>query len=157
MNLEALFDDIQSLTLLRKLYIGQCPKLASLPQGIKNLKALEELVIWGCENLRLPEGESNEPSSMSKLQVLRLGLLSELVSLPRWLEGSAGSLQKIIIGGCPKLSALPEWLQNCSSLRTLMIIECPELSSLPGGIRLIPTLKKLQISDCEKLSSCGED
>lgn len=156
-NLEALFDDIQSLTLLRKLYITQCPKLASLPQGIKNLKALEELVIWGCENVRLPEGESNEPSSMSKLQVLRLGLLSESVSLPRWLEGSAGSLQKIIIGGCPKLSALPEWLQNCSSLRTLVIIECPELSSLPGGIRLIPTLKKLQISDCEKLSSCGED
>ncbi|XP_056158983.1 putative disease resistance protein RGA3 [Syzygium oleosum] len=79
-NLEALFDDIQSLTSLRKLLIGGCPKLASLPQGIKNLKALEVLMIGGCKSLKLPEGESNEPRSMSRLQSFMIGGLSEIVS-----------------------------------------------------------------------------
>ncbi|KAI6696606.1 hypothetical protein NL676_016725 [Syzygium grande] len=133
-----------------------CPKLASLPQGIKNLKALEDLWIWGCEMLRLPKGEINEPRSMLGLQSFIIGRLSEIVSLPGWLEGSAITLQRIKIVNCPKLSVLPEWLQNCSSLRTLEIKHCPGLSSLPDGVRRIPTLTKLRISGCEELSSCGE-
>ncbi|KAL3755491.1 hypothetical protein ACJRO7_002529 [Eucalyptus globulus] len=156
-NLEALFDDIQSLTSLRKLWIDDCPKLTSLPKGIKKLKALEDLVILDCESLRLPESESNEPRSMSRLQTFRFEGLPGLILLPGWLEGSASTLQRIRTADCPKLSALPEWLQNCSSLRRLEIKSCPELSSLPDGIRLVPTLTKLRISDCEKLSSCGED
>ncbi|KAF7852006.1 hypothetical protein BT93_L1699 [Corymbia citriodora subsp. variegata] len=156
-NLEALFDDIQSLTSLRKLVIVECPKLASLPQGIKNLKALEDLWIEDCENLRLPEEESNEPRSTSRLQSFRFKELPEIVSLPRWLEGSASTLQRIAIADCPNLRVLPEWLPNCSSLRTLEIEDCPELSSLPDGVRLIPTLTKLRISGCEKWSSCGEE
>ncbi|KAK3446891.1 hypothetical protein EUGRSUZ_A02516 [Eucalyptus grandis] len=149
-NLEALFDDIQSLTSLRMLRIGMCRKLASLPQGIKNLKALEDLYICACGSLRLPEGDGNEPGSMSSLQSLVLSYLPELVSLPGWLEGSASTLRTIEISYCPKLSALPEWLQNCSSLTKLQLTMLPELSSLPDGVRLIPTLK---ISECEKLSS----
>ncbi|KAK3446889.1 hypothetical protein EUGRSUZ_A02513 [Eucalyptus grandis] len=149
-NLEALFNDIQSLTSLRMLRIMECPKLASLPQGIKNLKALEDLYICYCESLRLPEGDSNEPGSMSSLQSLVLWRLPELVSLPGWLEGSASTLRTIAIFDCPQLSALPEWLQNCSSLTKLELRWLPELSSLPDGVRLIPTLK---ISECEKLSS----
>ncbi|KAL3755486.1 hypothetical protein ACJRO7_002525 [Eucalyptus globulus] len=133
-NLEALFDDIQSLTSLRMLWIVDCPKLTSLPQGIKNLKALEDLVIWDCESLRLPESESNEPCSMSRLQSFRFEGLPGLISLPGWLEGSASTLERIRIVDCPKLSALPEWLLNCSSLRTLEIGSCPELCSLPDGM-----------------------
>ncbi|KAI6696614.1 hypothetical protein NL676_016733 [Syzygium grande] len=156
-NLEALFDDIQSLTSLRKLFILDCPKLASLPQGIKNLKALEDLWIRECEMLRLPEGESNEPRSMSRLQSFAIEELPEIVSLPGWLEGSASTLRRIRIKDCPKLTVLPEWLQNCSSLRTLEIEDCPGLSYLPNGVRCIPTLTKLRISGCGELSSCGEE
>ncbi|KAL3755494.1 hypothetical protein ACJRO7_002532 [Eucalyptus globulus] len=140
MNLETLFDDIQSLTSLRVLAIANCPKLASLPQGIKNLQALEHLWIGYCERLRLPEGESNEPRSTSRLQSFRFEGLPELVSLPRWLEGSASTLQKIKIAGCPNLRVLPEWLQNCSSLKKLKIRNCRRLSSLPDGIRGIATI-----------------
>ncbi|XP_048127779.1 putative disease resistance protein RGA1 [Rhodamnia argentea] len=147
-NLEALFDGIQSLTSLRKLFIGGCPKLASLPQGIKNLKALEDLCIGHCESLRLPEGESNEASSMSRLQSIRFKGLPELVSFPGWLEGSASTLERIRIEDCPKLSELPEWLQNCSSLRKLEIKRCPGLTSLPDGVRRIATLTELRIIDC---------
>ncbi|XP_039155924.1 putative disease resistance protein RGA4 [Eucalyptus grandis] len=154
--LEALFDDIQSLSSLRKLRIEECPKLASLPQGIQNLKALEHLMMAKCESLRLPEGDSNEPGSMSSLQTLVLQELPALVSLPGWLEGSASALRMIEISYCRKLSALPEWLQNCSCLTKLELTRLPELSSLPDGVRLIPTLK-LKISDCGELSSCGEE
>ncbi|KAF7852003.1 hypothetical protein BT93_L1696 [Corymbia citriodora subsp. variegata] len=147
-NLEALFDDIQSLTSLRKLFIVHCPKLASLPQGIKNLNALEDLWIRYCRNLKLPEDESNEPHSMWSLQSIIFEGLPELVSLPRWLEGSASTLQRIKIVNCRKLSELPEWLQNCSSLRTLEIKDCPKLSSLPDGVRRIAALTELQITNC---------
>ncbi|XP_030512517.1 putative disease resistance protein RGA1 [Rhodamnia argentea] len=150
-NLEALFDDIQSLTSLRKLLITFCPKLASLPQGIKNLKALEDLWIVDCENLRLPEGESNEPSSMSRLLSIRFKGLPELVSFPGWLEGSTSTLERIRIEDCPNLSELPEWLQNCSSLRELEIKKCPGLTSLPQGIKNLKALEDLWIEDCDSL------
>ncbi|KAI6696621.1 hypothetical protein NL676_016740 [Syzygium grande] len=155
-NLEALFDDIQSLTSLRKLVIEYCPKLASLPQGIKNMKALEGLWICHCKSLRLPEGESNEPGSMPRLQCFGFEGLPELVSIPGWLEGSASTLQRIHIEDCRNLCVLPEWLQNCSFLRTLEIKDCPRLSSLPDGVRRIATLTKLQIHGCGELSSYGE-
>ncbi|XP_056158981.1 putative disease resistance protein RGA3 [Syzygium oleosum] len=151
-NLEALFDDIQSLTSLHKLLIGGCPKLASLPQGIKNMKALEDLWIsGGCRNLRLLEGESNEPRFVLRLQSFIFGGSSEIVSLAGWLEGSASTLQRIMTGDCRNLRVLPEWLQNCSSLRTLGIEDCPRLSSLPDGIRCIATLTYLQIINCEEI------
>ncbi|KAI6696604.1 hypothetical protein NL676_016723 [Syzygium grande] len=149
-NLVALFDDIQSLTSLRKLVIGVCPKLASLPQGIKNLKALEDLWINNCEMLRLPEGESNEPRSMSRLQSFTIKKLPEIVSLPGWLEGSASTLQKIRIEDCPNLRILPEWLQNCSSLRTLEIKNCRGLSILPDSIGRIATIINDELSSDEE-------
>ncbi|XP_039155918.1 disease resistance protein RGA2 [Eucalyptus grandis] len=124
-NLEALFDDIQLLTSLRKMFIVHCPK-----------------------NLKLPEDESNEPRSMLSLQSFIFEGLPELVYFPRWLEGSTSTLRRIKIVNCPKLRELPEWLQNCSSLRTLEIKDCPRLSSLPHGIRRIPTLTELWITNC---------
>ncbi|XP_030452985.2 putative disease resistance protein RGA3 [Syzygium oleosum] len=139
-NLEALFNDIQSLTSLRKLFIGGCPKLASLPRGIKNLKAVENLWICNCENLKLPEGESDEPGSMSRLRSLMFVGLPKIVSFPGWLKGSARTLQRIDVMHCPNLSILPDWLQNCSSLKKLKIEDCPGLSSLPDGIRHIPEI-----------------
>ncbi|KAI3409221.1 uncharacterized protein J3R85_019579 [Psidium guajava] len=160
-NLEALFDDMQSLKSLHKLFIGGCPKLASFPQGIKYLNALENLWICNCDNLKLPEGES-DPRSMSKLRTLMFVGLPKLVSFPRWLEGSARTLHKIDVAHSPNLSELPEWLQNCSSLRQLKIDNCPGLSYLPDGIRRIATLRELCIDDCPELSSritarSGED
>ncbi|KAK3446710.1 hypothetical protein EUGRSUZ_A02365 [Eucalyptus grandis] len=161
-NLEALFNDMQSLTSLRKLFIGGCPKLTSLPQDIKNLKALENLWICNCENLKLQEGGSDEPRSMSRLQSMMFVGLPKIVSFPRWLKGSARTMQAIDVAHCPNLSTLPYWLQNCSSLRKLKIEDCPKMSSLPDGIRHIPTLRELWIDDCRELSSriaarSGED
>ncbi|XP_030512513.2 putative disease resistance protein RGA3 [Rhodamnia argentea] len=156
-NLEALFDDIQSLTLLRKLFISACPKLASLPQGIKNLKALEDLWICNCESLTLPEGESNEPSSMLRLRSFRFEGLPGIVSFPGWLKGCATTLQRIKIADCCNLRGLPNWLQTCSSLRKLDVAGCPRLSSSREDVQRIATLTELRMINCGELSNFGED
>ncbi|XP_048127772.1 disease resistance protein TAO1-like [Rhodamnia argentea] len=156
-NLEALLDDIQLLTSLRKLFIWSCPKLASLPQGIMYMKALEDLWIEDCDNLRLPEGQSNEPCSTSRLRTITFRRIPGIVSFPGWLKGSASTLQRIRIEDCRNLRVLPEWLQNCSSARTLDIEGCPRLSPLPEVVRHIATLTELRITDCGELNNSGEE
>ena len=48
------------LTSLLSLNIWECPKLTSLPQGIRNLTSLQELGIDNCPNLTsLPRGSRN--------------------------------------------------------------------------------------------------
>ncbi|KAF8028313.1 hypothetical protein BT93_E1045 [Corymbia citriodora subsp. variegata] len=137
-NLEALFDDIQSLTSLLSLLTPRHQESERIGGSLDSL----------LQELKLPEDESNERSSMSSLQSFIFEGLPELVSFPRWLEGSASTLQRIKIVNCPKLRELPEWLQNCSSLRTLEIKDCPGLSSLPDGVRRIATLTELWITNC---------
>jgi hypothetical protein len=50
-NLEMLAECLTTLTHLKRLRIGLCPQLLTLPNDIHRLTALEELVIYECPEL----------------------------------------------------------------------------------------------------------
>ncbi|KAJ0047705.1 hypothetical protein Pint_16905 [Pistacia integerrima] len=85
--------------------------------------------------------------------------LPSLVDLPQLiLQGSANTLQCIMIKNCFNLVELPEWLQNLTSLQTLEILDCLRLSCLPEGMQRLTVLRQLKIQGCPALSeSCRRD
>ncbi|OWM67242.1 disease resistance protein RGA2-like [Punica granatum] len=161
-NLEALCEDICSLTSLKKFFVGSCPRLKDLPRGIRDIEKLENLWIGNCENLKLSDEEGNQTSNIRlKLRSLVLFRLPKLVSLPKWLEGSATTLRRLVIEDCPNFRYFPEWLQRCSSLQKLKIAGCPQVSRPQEGFPLLASLKLLTIEESGELSSAcrrgGED
>lgn len=139
---------LQHFSALRVLRIYECPRLTSLPSSIKYLTALEKLWIWDCEELHLLEGEGME--GLKNLQSLLLMGLPKLVTLPMGLEEIvANNLKYLRIANCQNLMALPEWLQNFSSLVRLYIEDCQSLSSVPEGIRNHAAI--VRISGCPLL------
>ncbi|XP_030927745.1 putative disease resistance protein RGA1 [Quercus lobata] len=159
-NLKCLFEGmVGRLTYLRTLIVSKCPSLTSLSLSIKHLTALENLTILDCKELSLMEmeGEDNQDLNLS-LQNLIIGGLPKLEVLPQWLQGSANTLQVILIGECENLKALSEWLPRLKSLHTLRIFECPNLSSLPEGMEALTALRELEIAGCPDLSrKCREE
>ncbi|XP_056161610.1 putative disease resistance protein RGA4 [Syzygium oleosum] len=87
---------------LRSLYIERLPKLASLPQWLLQLRNLERLTIWGCDNLK---------------------------ELPEQIE-ALQSLQRLVIHDSPSLTSLPEGMRKLASLTHLRIAYCPELKKM---------------------------
>nr|XP_034927109.1 putative disease resistance protein RGA1 isoform X2 [Populus alba] len=132
-NLENLCEDMQGLKSLRKLAIGKCDSLISLPRSIKCLTTLEELFIIKCEKLDLMTIEEEKEE---KIQPLFLSLhivifkkLPATIALPEQLfQGSAESLQTFIIRDCPNIGEMPECISNLKKLQNLEIINCPRLS-----------------------------
>ncbi|XP_021822813.1 putative disease resistance protein RGA4 [Prunus avium] len=168
---------------LQRLHISNCPKLASLPEGIGNLTLLQEFEIEDFPNLvslpdqgmgrlislqrlhisncpklaSLPEGISN----LKSLSNLRIRCLPNLASLPVGLRCLI-SLQELEIWDCLKLASLPEGMGNLKSLQLLSISDCPNLASLPEGPCCLASLKRLIIKDCPILKQrcqkeTGED
>ncbi len=104
---------MQGLNKLRRLIIGYCRSLISLPQSIKCLTALETLYIIECENLDLitEEGEENQYPTQFSLQKLELRYLPKLMKFPQWLiQGSTNSLKVMKVEGCYNLRELPKCL-----------------------------------------------
>ena len=146
-NLESLFEEIQIST-LRFLNFSGCGSLKSF--SFHAIKNLESFVIFNCSKLELSMGLGNEiPASRLKLLVLQS--LSQLVTLPRWLRGSASTLHSLLIVGCNNLEELPEWLSNLNCLKLLMIEHCPKLLSLPDSMHHLTNLEHLEINDCPEL------
>ena len=141
------------LTCLRTLVVGECPSLTSLSLSIKHLTALQTLIILDCKELNLMEmeGEDNQDLKLS-LQKLIIQGLPKLEVLPQWLQGSANTLQQLVIKECENLKALPERLPRLKSLHTLWILNCPKLSSLPEGMEALIALRQLAIIGCPDLS-----
>ncbi|KAJ0047953.1 hypothetical protein Pint_16955 [Pistacia integerrima] len=159
-NLVRLFEGMQGLTSLRRLQIESC-SLTSLPYSIKYLKRLEKVMISNCQELNLKmefQGEDKDNLCLGVRKFIIEGLPS-LVDLPQLiLQGSANTLQCIMIEDCPKLVELPEWLQNLTSLQTLEILNCRSLSCLPEGMQRLTVLRQLKIQGCPALSeSCRRD
>ncbi|XP_019166239.1 PREDICTED: putative disease resistance protein RGA3 [Ipomoea nil] len=140
----------QHMKKLRVLRIYECSSLTCLPAGIRHLAKLEKLWIWNCEELDLSVGEGME--GLESLQSLLLMGLPKLVSLPAGLKDiDAMKLKYLRVAGCPELTALPDWLQNCTLLQRLYIEDCPELSYLPEQIRSSSNAK-VRIIDCPLLN-----
>ena len=159
-NLKCLFEGMEGrLTYLRTLFVFDCPSLTSLSLNIKHLTALQALIIGDCKELSLMEmeGEDNQDLKLS-LQKFIIRGLPKLEVLPQWLQGSANTLQMLVIGECENLKALPEWLPRLKSLHTLRIGRCPKLSSLPEGMEALTALRLLRIVRCPDLSrKCREE
>ncbi|KAK9664372.1 hypothetical protein RND81_14G037000 [Saponaria officinalis] len=126
-------DDVGRLTSLRKLRIVNCPKLATLPNSMKLLAGLEELLIVNCDELDLERGECL--SGLLSLQKLTIVGVPRLSCLPNGLQSVATSLRYLGIKDCGGLAELPNWFQSCVSLQDLRIENCRNLLSLPDGIR----------------------
>ena len=140
-NLKCLFEGDKHLNLinLRTLTIAQCPRLTSLSLNIKDLTALEILIIVNCKELNLMEGEGSQNLELSLRKLLIRGL-PKLEVLPQWLRRSANTLQMLEIGDCENFTTLPEWLPSLKSLQQLGIDNCCQLLSLPEGMQGLTTL-----------------
>ncbi|KAJ7976789.1 Disease resistance protein [Quillaja saponaria] len=66
--------------------------------------ALPHLCIVNCEKLDL-SGEKGKDNS--QLQTLYVEKLPQLVTLPKWLQGSANTLKTMEIVDCPNFVAVP--------------------------------------------------
>ncbi|XVE90412.1 hypothetical protein DITRI_Ditri20bG0075800 [Diplodiscus trichospermus] len=164
-NIEYLFDGFQSLKFLHTLMILGCKSLISLPHGLKSLTSLKCLIIKDCEKLDLnmtmgfQRIEEDDDEIGLRLQTLLIGGLPKLEALPQWLlVGSGNTLQFLIFRKCNNLTTL-KGLQKLTSLERLVIIDCPNLTSLPEQM---PCLKQLEIQRCPILSkrcksAMGED
>ena len=158
-NLKCLFEGDKHLNLinLRTLTIAQCPRLTSLSLNIKDLTALEILIIVNCKELNLMEGEGSQNLELSLRKLLIRGL-PKLEVLPQWLRRSANTLQMLEIGDCENFTTLPEWLPSLKSLQQLGIDNCCQLLSLPEGMQGLTTLRRLNITVCPDLiRKCKED
>ncbi|KAJ0048940.1 hypothetical protein Pint_17060 [Pistacia integerrima] len=152
-SLLSLCEGMQGLKSLRKLFLTRNPVISSLPNTIKYLKKLETLAIGSCPkiNLKMELLEEDRELRLSLKKFIIVNLES-LVDMPQLLlQASTDTLKYMQIEDCEKLEALPESLQNLTSLEKLEITRCYELSSLPEGIEHLTSLKELKITECPAL------
>ncbi|WVY98007.1 hypothetical protein V8G54_030158 [Vigna mungo] len=146
-NLESLFNGIE-LSTLKKLSLSECENLKSVPfHAIRNLKIL---VISECPKLELSMGVGSQIPD-SRLNLVILKGLTQLVTLPQWIQGSANSLQSLLIIGCINLKELSDWLTILIYLKVLVISKCPNLLSVPDNMDKLTNLEKLDMTGCPEL------
>ncbi|XP_030962816.1 putative disease resistance protein RGA1 [Quercus lobata] len=143
---------LPNLISLRSLHLDNCP----LPQGIRNLTALQYLFVGNSEVVDLSnDWDEMEWQGLTTLLSLQLYELPKLVSLPTGLQ-YVSSLQYLRIEYCHSLIAIPEGICKLISLQYLSIWACPNLELLPEGIGALTSLQTLRIWDCPKLESLPE-
>ncbi|KOM34220.1 hypothetical protein LR48_Vigan02g037000 [Vigna angularis] len=146
-NFESLFKGILLHT-LKRLTLIDCKSLKTVPfHAIKNL---EVLMIFNCNKLESSMGLSNEILD-SRLKLLILSDLASLVTLPRWLQGSANSLQSLVIQHCINIYELPDWLPTLNCLKQLEVLYCPKVLSLPDNIHHVTNLKVIDVTGSSEL------
>ncbi|XXG84881.1 hypothetical protein AAC387_Pa11g0093 [Persea americana] len=164
---------------LHTLEISDCPKLMSLSYQLKNLSALKELTIEGCNDLVLSLSgglqEQQQSPLLSSLEVLKIvNSCDKQTSLPgdgiilnslRELNiRSCGNLKSLssvgiknlttlIIFDCSRVWSSTKWLGELSSLRNLIASSCPDMTNFPESIGNLTSLDKLRIEDCRSLTS----
>ncbi|XWS77385.1 hypothetical protein CRYUN_Cryun01aG0256900 [Craigia yunnanensis] len=139
--------------LLEELEIIGCPSLKSFPKGKLPLP-LKRLRIENCRYIQcLPDGmvlrDDNE-NSASHLEYLCVG---DCLASESFLESglSIPNLKICSISNCWNLRALPNHMQNLTSLQELSLSDCVALTSIPGG-GLPPNITSLEFSNCKKLN-----
>ncbi|CDP07187.1 unnamed protein product [Coffea canephora] len=158
---------------LRNLTISDLPKLAVLPD-MENLTSLVELQIRGCGNAsldmnnpqsllclsisgcdKLNSSLSNNLEKFTSLNELELGGFSDILDLDHfpWPHSIANlvSLERLVLRGWPKITALPDQIQHLSTLRTLNIRKFEGLEVLPEWMGSLRNLRALSIYNCSNL------
>uniref|UniRef100_A0A6P4A5L0 putative disease resistance protein RGA3 isoform X1 n=1 Tax=Ziziphus jujuba TaxID=326968 RepID=A0A6P4A5L0_ZIZJJ len=159
-DLQHLPDGLKRLTSLETLEIKYCSKLQSLSPGLYHLTSLKQLKIRYCEEVEMPNDDGSDAimwQHLQSLSVLTLRGLPKLVALPQGLQ-QLTTLQGITIYRCKNLETILENISNLKSLKKLDIWNCPKLKSLPGGIDCLTSLETLIIESCPiLLERCRED
>ncbi|XP_014511410.1 putative disease resistance protein RGA1 [Vigna radiata var. radiata] len=146
-NLESLFNGIQ-LSTLKKLALYGCKSLKSVSfHAIRNINVL---AICKCDKLELSMGVGSQIPN-SRLKLVSLEDLPQLVTLPQWIQGSGNYLRSLFIVGCINLKELPDWLPTLVYLKLLSITNCPNLLSLPDNMHQLTNLESLEITSCPEL------
>ena len=152
-NVESIFGGVK-FPFLKVLCLRQCQSLKFSPLDGKNFPQLETLAVDDCGNLDLEVWKGNhheEQSHKLKLKTVLFATLSQLVTLPKWLQEAANSLQFLQILNCENIETLPDWLTTMTHLKTLFIRYCPKLVSLPDDIHHLTALENLRIEGCAEL------
>ncbi|KAB1211961.1 hypothetical protein CJ030_MR5G023731 [Morella rubra] len=90
--------------------------------GIQYLSALQYLVFKDCDALDVSNDEDGmQWQGLKSLLTLEFSNLPKLVSLPSGLQ-YVTTLQKLSILSCDSFMAIPEWIDNCTSLVQLKIL-----------------------------------
>ncbi|KAF3436956.1 hypothetical protein FNV43_RR19709 [Rhamnella rubrinervis] len=138
-----------SLTSIKELSIRECHRLQSLSPGIQHLTSLQTLEVVNCQELYIISSGSDATvwRSLGSICTLLLYGLPKLVALPEGLQ-QVTSLRRIQIRQCDNLVDIMECISSLKSLKELEIRDCPSLRSLPQGIDCLPSLQRLEIVDC---------
>ncbi|KAI8561815.1 hypothetical protein RHMOL_Rhmol04G0370900 [Rhododendron molle] len=104
--------NLNSFTNLKKLELGECPRIEQVFSSgfmVQQLSNLEVLAVWDCRGLEgmVPDDEKIEYEALPKLRVLQLIRLPEFVSFFKGVPMFWQSLLEVRITGCPKLRKLP--------------------------------------------------
>ncbi|GLT60469.1 hypothetical protein SLA2020_332330 [Shorea laevis] len=108
---------------LSQLSICFCPRLETIGDSISTLTCLEELDLFGCEDLR-----------------------------PIPSVNGLSSLKKLLIRGCNSVVSLPNGLSSCTALKELTMDSCPNLISIFEDLKDLHSMVELHIVNCENLS-----
>jgi hypothetical protein len=104
----------------------ECTSLAALPASLVRCQQLQQLVLCGCDALKLlPEASLNLSDN-----------ISNSVSNTVW-----PNLQQIEISDCGGLWALPAGLADLPMLTQLAVINCQRLQVIPEGVMQLSCLQ----------------
>ncbi|KAK7291089.1 hypothetical protein RIF29_05971 [Crotalaria pallida] len=134
---------LKNFTSLKNLCI-ECKFLKSSMKGLKSLGSLEILFIKNCTEFKLPSGELEGLTNLSKLHIVEF---PSLKSLPEGIKNLT-SLKSLSIDSCPELETLTEGIGHLKSLAYLSIEGCHKLASLPQGMINLKCLRTLRITNC---------
>ncbi|BBG96454.1 LRR and NB-ARC domains-containing disease resistance protein [Prunus dulcis] len=172
------FPDTGFPSMLKRLVIGECGGLKSLPKEVlHNNNCLEYLDIHKCSSFISFLEEGNLPTTLKHMKVYYCKILTslpgglmikdnmtlqilEIDNCPSLISFPSGelptTLERLEIGDCSNLQTLPLNLVNLVNLETLetvRISECEKLKSLPEFIYKLKRLQRLEISFCPSLIS----
>ncbi|XP_047955339.1 disease resistance protein RGA2-like [Salvia hispanica] len=127
---EWLFLNNQDISTLK---ISNCRVLSKLPDGLNTLHSLENLYIWGCENLKSignPSGGARQ--SQGILRALSIVECGELMEFPcQMLESWAPTIKDLELEGLRRLKNLPMLIdclaKSSTGLMYLIITGVPKL------------------------------
>ncbi|XP_031267535.1 disease resistance-like protein DSC1 isoform X2 [Pistacia vera] len=145
LRLESLTESICEVKSLQCLYLSGSSKLDRLPNGLKNLKALEELEVEGVGITDISSLSLTCLNNLKKLSLMRCGLQKPPVNL------ACHKLEQLNLENCC-IEVLPKNLGELHSL-TFLYLGGNNFDSLPDSIKDLSMLYELDLSNCERLKS----
>lgn len=145
-HITTLPESIGELKNLQILFLWDCENLKTLPESIGLLSNLQKLYLTGCYNLTtLPESIGQ----LQNLQSLDLSGCENIKTLPESI-GQLQKLQKLDLR-FHKFKTIPDCIGQLKNLQVLDLRNCPNLETIPENIKQL-NLEIIDLRGCEKLS-----